>query len=43
LANRWDLPDPSLYRFDKLHPNKKGYVWWTTVIKPILIAEVGGW
>lgn len=36
------LPDPSLYRFDRLHPNKKGYVRWTATIKPILLAEVGG-
>jgi lysophospholipase L1-like esterase len=36
------LPDPSLYRFDKLHPNKKGYIRWTTIIKPILMAELGG-
>jgi lysophospholipase L1-like esterase len=24
----------SLYRFDRLHPNKKGYAVWTAVIKP---------
>jgi lysophospholipase L1-like esterase len=34
-------PDPSLYRFDKLHPNKKGYIRWTAGIKPILMAEMG--
>jgi lysophospholipase L1-like esterase len=36
------LPDPSLYRFDKLHPNKKGYIRWTAGIKPILMAELRG-
>jgi lysophospholipase L1-like esterase len=34
-------PDRSLYRFDRLHPNKKGYVRWTATIKPILLAELG--
>ncbi len=33
-------PDRSLYRFDQLHPNKKGYVKWTAVIKPILEADL---
>jgi lysophospholipase L1-like esterase len=29
-------PDASLFRSDRLHPNKKGYSKWTAVIKPIL-------
>ena len=33
-------PDRSLYRFDRLHPNRKGYVKWTAVIKPVLDAEM---
>lgn len=33
-------PDRSLYRLDQLHPNKKGYVKWTAVIKPILEADL---
>lgn len=33
-------PDRSLYRFDGLHPNQKGYVKWTAVIKPILQADL---
>jgi lysophospholipase L1-like esterase len=36
------IPDPSLYRIDKLHPNKKGYIRWTAGIKPTLMAELGG-
>jgi lysophospholipase L1-like esterase len=35
------IPDSSLYRIDKLHPNKKGYVRWTAGIRPILMAEMG--
>ncbi len=30
-------PDRSLYRFDRLHPNAKGYARWTAVIKPVLM------
>ncbi len=33
-------PDRSLYRFDGLHPNQKGYLKWTAVIKPILQADL---
>ena len=33
-------PDRSLYRFDRLHPNKKGYAKWTAVIKPLLMADL---
>jgi lysophospholipase L1-like esterase len=34
------IPERSLYRFDRLHPNQKGYARWTAVIKPILQAEL---
>ncbi len=34
------IPDRSLYRFDKLHPNKKGYARWVATIKPILQADL---
>jgi lysophospholipase L1-like esterase len=33
-------PDRSLYRFDGLHPNKKGYARWIDVIKPLLMADL---
>ncbi len=33
-------PDRSLFRIDRLHPNKKGYAKWTNVIKPILQADL---
>jgi lysophospholipase L1-like esterase len=33
------LPNRGLYRFDRLHPNSKGYVLWTSVIKPVLEAD----
>ncbi len=33
-------PDRSLYRIDRLHPNKKGYAVWTAVIKPILLDDL---
>ena len=33
-------PDRSLYRFDKLHPNQKGYAKWTAAIKPVLTADL---
>ena len=36
------VPDRSLYRFDRLHPNKKGYARWTAIIKPILQADFKG-
>jgi len=32
-------PNRSLYRFDRLHPNKKGYALWTAAIKPLLISD----
>ena len=31
-------PDRSLFRFDGLHPNRRGYARWTAVIKPVLEA-----
>ena len=33
-------PDRSLFRLDRLHPNKKGYTVWTAKIKPILLADL---
>lgn len=33
-------PDRSLFRIDRLHPNKKGYAQWTAVIKPILESDL---
>jgi hypothetical protein len=33
-------PDRSLFRIDRLHPNKKGYAVWTSVVKPILLADL---
>jgi lysophospholipase L1-like esterase len=33
-------PDRSLYRIDRLHPNAKGYLKWTAVIKPRLEVEL---
>ena len=33
------MPDRSLFRIDRLHPNAKGYARWTGTIKPILEAE----
>jgi len=33
-------PERSLYRIDRLHPNAKGYVKWTAVIKPRLEADL---
>ncbi len=33
-------PDRSLYRLDKLHPNRKGYQRWTAVLKPRLMADL---
>ncbi len=33
-------PQRSLFRFDRLHPNKKGYAVWTAKIKPILLTDL---
>ena len=33
-------PDRNLYRIDRLHPNSRGYVKWTAVIKPVLEADL---
>jgi lysophospholipase L1-like esterase len=32
-------PKADIFRFDRLHFNKKGYAIWTSVIRPILIKE----
>lgn len=32
-------PNRSLYRFDRLHPNQKGYAQWAAAIKPLLIGD----
>lgn len=34
------IPDRNLYRSDMRHPNEKGYARWTSVIKPILHADL---
>lgn len=34
-------PDRSLFRIDRLHPNRNGYHVWTKIIKPRLIADLG--
>ena len=33
-------PDRSLFRIDRLHPNKPGYIKWALVIKPILLRDL---
>ena len=33
------LPDPRLFRADRLHPNARGYEKWTALIKPVLLAD----
>ncbi|MGE5776321.1 MAG: GDSL-type esterase/lipase family protein [Chloroflexota bacterium] len=33
-------PNRSLYRMDRLHPNRNGYQKWTAVIKPILMTDL---
>jgi lysophospholipase L1-like esterase len=33
-------PDRSLFRIDRLHPNKKGYAVWTAKIRPILLTDL---
>ncbi len=35
------IPDRRLYRIDRLHPNKKGYARWVSIIKPILQSDLG--
>jgi len=35
-------PDRRLYRFDRLHPGKKGYARWSAVIKPVLTRDLIG-
>jgi lysophospholipase L1-like esterase len=34
------LPDRKLFRWDRLHPNRRGYEVWTSLIKPVLEAEL---
>jgi lysophospholipase L1-like esterase len=34
------LPIKDYFRFDRLHPNKKGYAVWTSIIRPILIENL---
>ena len=33
------LPDRHLFRRDRLHPNARGYEKWTSLIKPVLLAD----
>ncbi len=33
-------PDRTLFRLDRLHPNRRGYAVWTAKIKPILLADL---
>ncbi len=33
-------PDRSLFRIDRLHPNKKEYANWTATVKPILQSDL---
>ena len=33
-------PDRSLFRSDRLHPNRRGYQRWVAVIKPVLEADL---
>jgi lysophospholipase L1-like esterase len=34
-------PDKALFKLDGLHPGKKGYAVWTSIIKPILMQDLG--
>jgi hypothetical protein len=34
------LPDRRLFRYDRLHPNARGYEKWTALIKPVLLADL---
>jgi lysophospholipase L1-like esterase len=33
-------PDGKLFRWDRLHPNYRGYAVWTSLIKPVLEADL---
>jgi lysophospholipase L1-like esterase len=33
-------PDRRLFRYDRLHPNARGYEKWTALIKPVLLADL---
>ena len=35
------LPKKEYFRFDRLHPNKKGYAVWTSIIRPVLLETLG--
>jgi hypothetical protein len=35
------LPRKDLFRWDRLHPNKKGYAVWASIIQPILSESLG--
>jgi len=39
LLNENGKPNRSLYKYDGIHPNKKGYAIWTAAIKPQLELE----
>lgn len=41
LLNENGAPDTLLYKPDRLHPNKRGYDIWTSVIKPVLLRDLG--
>ena len=34
-------PDRRLFQLDRLHPGKKGYAVWTSIIKPVLMEDLG--
>lgn len=40
LLGRDGKPERDLYRFDRLHPNQKGYAKWVAVIKPVLMSDL---
>lgn len=40
ILNPDGMPNRSLFRIDRLHPNAKGYTVWTRIIKPVLQAEM---
>ena len=41
LLDENGLPNKALLAFDGLHLNEKGYAVWTSLIKPILEADMG--
>ena len=34
-------PNKSLFKIDGLHPNKEGYQVWTSIVKPLLMEDLG--